>query len=62
MISSDLVMVISTVSFFLSLTRCRRREVTDIIDYLYNWQCAPIDGGMTTTSAKKGAGIGVVML
>ncbi|KAK6907909.1 glycylpeptide N-tetradecanoyltransferase [Kwoniella mangroviensis CBS 8886] len=30
--------------------------------YLYNWSCAPIDGGQRTTSQKQGSGIGVVML
>lgn len=30
--------------------------------YLYNWQCAPIDGGTRGGVAKQGSGIGVVML
>ncbi|WRT66752.1 glycylpeptide N-tetradecanoyltransferase [Kwoniella shivajii] len=30
--------------------------------YLYNWSCAPIDGGQRTTSLKQSSGIGVVML
>ncbi|KAI9634584.1 Glycylpeptide N-tetradecanoyltransferase [Dioszegia hungarica] len=33
-----------------------------LVNYLYNWQCAPIDGGLKGTSMKQGAGIGVVML
>ncbi|KAK4687496.1 glycylpeptide N-tetradecanoyltransferase, partial [Tremellales sp. Uapishka_1] len=30
--------------------------------YLYNWACAPIDGGGRTTAQKQSAAIGVVML
>ncbi|WVF69076.1 glycylpeptide N-tetradecanoyltransferase [Kwoniella sp. CBS 6097] len=30
--------------------------------YLYNWACAPIDGGQRGPSLKQSAGIGVVML
>lgn len=30
--------------------------------YLYNWQCAPIDGGTRGGVAQQGSGIGVVML
>ncbi|EAL17377.1 hypothetical protein CNBN0070 [Cryptococcus deneoformans B-3501A] len=30
--------------------------------YLYNWNCAPIDGGHHSTTAKQGSKIGVVML
>lgn len=30
--------------------------------YLYNWQCAPIDGGTRGAVGKQSAGIGVVML
>ncbi|WVR06681.1 glycylpeptide N-tetradecanoyltransferase [Kwoniella sp. DSM 27419] len=30
--------------------------------YLYNWACAPIDGGSRGTAGKQSAGIGVVML
>ena len=30
--------------------------------YLYNWACAPIDGGGRSTLSKQSAGIGVVML
>ncbi|OXG11802.1 glycylpeptide N-tetradecanoyltransferase [Cryptococcus neoformans Ze90-1] len=30
--------------------------------YLYNWNCAPIDGGQHSTTAKQGSKIGVVML
>ncbi|WVQ84211.1 glycylpeptide N-tetradecanoyltransferase [Cryptococcus sp. DSM 104549] len=30
--------------------------------YLYNWNCAPVDGGQRTTSVKQSSQIGVVML
>ncbi|WOO78026.1 Glycylpeptide N-tetradecanoyltransferase [Vanrija pseudolonga] len=30
--------------------------------YLYNWAMPPIDGGMDTTVARQGSGVGVVML
>ncbi|KAK8864148.1 glycylpeptide N-tetradecanoyltransferase [Kwoniella newhampshirensis] len=30
--------------------------------YLYNWACAPVDGGQRTTTTKQSAEIGIVML
>lgn len=32
------------------------------VDYLYNWACAPVDGGGKGTATKQSAGIGMVML
>lgn len=31
-------------------------------DYLYNWSCAPIDGGAKGTTNRESSGIGMVML
>ncbi|BEI80486.1 hypothetical protein CcaverHIS002_0110150 [Cutaneotrichosporon cavernicola] len=33
-----------------------------LVNYLYNWSTAPIDGGMSTTAQRKSSGVGVVML
>ncbi|KAL7420444.1 glycylpeptide N-tetradecanoyltransferase [Cryptotrichosporon argae] len=33
-----------------------------LVNYLYNWACAPIDGGGQGVHDKKGSGIGVAML
>lgn len=39
-----------------------RKSVTDRPDYLYNWNCAPVNGGIQGTRSKESSGIGVVML